>query len=85
MTRTSPAVASKRARRVVRERYAAIRRDKPADSPADLADKLVAILTPAAQSDPAPNSPAYREYVTFAFSDRFLELCAKYPVPARRR
>lgn len=84
-SRTSPAVASKRATQAGKARFKAMRQGKPFDPPAAHADKLVAILAPAAESDPAPASWAYREYVHASFSDKFLELCAKYPAPARRR
>lgn len=84
-TRTSPAVASKRANQAVKSRYKSLRLNEQVESPAALADRLIGILTPAAESDPAPSSWAYREYVHAHFSDRFLELCSRYPVPDRRR
>lgn len=80
--RTSPAVASKRANRAVKDRFKAMREGRETDPPAVLANRLVRILMPAAASDPAPPSIAYRRYVEGAFSDRFMELCGKYP--ARR-
>lgn len=67
-----------------RARFKAMREGKPFDSPATHADNLMRLLEPVATSDPAPSSWAYREYVHASFSDRFLELCAKYPAPARR-
>jgi len=69
--------------RASRARLKASRQGKPVESPAAHADRLVALLQPAAASDPAPPSPAYRQWVEASFSDRFLELCGKYP--ARRR
>lgn len=81
--KTSPAVASKRAHAAVKARFKASREGKQVESPAAHADRLVAILQPAANSDPAPPSLAYRQWVEATFSDRFLELCGKYP--ARRR
>ena len=74
--RTSPAVASKRANQAVRSRYKSLRLNEQVESPAALADKLVGILAPAAQSDPAPDSPAFRQWVAGVFSDRLAELCA---------
>lgn len=68
-----------------RQRFKAMREGKPYDPPAVHADRLVALLQPAAQSDPAPDSPAFRSYVAGAFFDKFMEFCAKYPAPARRR
>jgi hypothetical protein len=82
--RTSPAVASKRANQAVRSRYKSLRLNEEVESPAALADRLIGILTPAAERDPGPASWAYREYVHAHFSNRFLELCARYPVPVRR-
>ena len=82
--KTSPAVASKRANQAARQRFKAEREGKQVESAAAHADRLVAILTPAAQSDPAPASQAYAQYVTTAFSNRFLSLCSAYPVRARR-
>lgn len=70
--------------KVSRARFKAMREGKPYDPPAEHADRIVALLEPAAQSDPAPFSPAYAAYVTAAFSDRFLSLCSAYPVRARR-
>lgn len=70
--------------KLTRERFKAAREGRPYDPPAVHADRLLALLTPAAESDPAPASWAYREYVHAHFSDRFLELCSRYPVPVRR-
>jgi hypothetical protein len=70
--------------RLTRQRFKAAREGKQVESPAAHASKLVAILTPAAQSDPAPASRAYAQYVTDAFSNRLLSLCGAYPVKARR-
>lgn len=71
-------------KREIRSRFKAMREGKPFDAAADHADRLVALLTPAAQSDPAPASKAYAQYVHAAFSDRFLSLCSAYPVRGRR-
>jgi len=71
-------------RKAIRTRYKSLRLNEQVESPAALADRLIGILTPAAESDPAPSSWAYREYVHAHFSDRFLELCSRYPVPVRR-
>lgn len=81
--KVSPKAASGRALKEVRCRLKSQRLNESVQSPADMADRLVRILTPAAVSDPAPDSPAYRSHVEWAFADRFAELCAKYP--ARRR
>jgi hypothetical protein len=62
--------------KLTRERFKAAREGKPYDPPAVHADKLVGLLAPAAQSDPAPDSPAFRSYIAGVFSDRLAELCA---------
>jgi hypothetical protein len=67
-----------------RDRFKAARKGEPYDPPNVHADRLVAILQPAAASDPAPASKAYAQYVHDAFSNRFLSLCAAHPVRARR-
>jgi hypothetical protein len=67
-----------------RQRFKAMRLDQPVPAAADHADRLVALLEPAAQSDPAPVSPAYAQWVADSFSNRFLTLCAAHPVRARR-
>jgi hypothetical protein len=67
-----------------RDRFKAARKGEPYDPPNVHADRLLAILQPAAASDPAPDSAAFRKYVTDSFADRFLSLCAAHPVRARR-
>lgn len=67
-----------------RDRFKAARKGEPYDPPNVHADRLVALLEPAAQSDPAPVSPAYAQWVADSFSNRFLSLCSAYPVRARR-
>jgi hypothetical protein len=70
--------------RLSRARFKAARKGEPYDPPNVHADRLVALLEPAAQSDPAPVSPAYAQWVADSFSNRFLTLCAAHPVRARR-
>lgn len=70
--------------RLSRQRMKALRLDDTVESAADHADRLVAILQPAAASNPAPDSPAYRSYVHASFYERFMELCRAHPVRARR-
>jgi hypothetical protein len=82
--RTSPAVASKRANQAARARFKAEREGRQVESAADHADRLLKILTPAAASDPAPDSLAYAKWVRDSFSERFMELCRAHPVRARR-
>lgn len=82
--RVSPKVAHNRAIKHMRLRLKAQREDRQVETPAAHADRLVRILAPAAASDPAPDSPAFRSHVETAFADRFFELCSKYPAPARR-
>lgn len=77
--KVSPKAASGRALKEVRCRLKSQRLNESVQSPADMADRLVRILTPAAVSDPAPDSPAYRAYVEAQFSDRFFELCKMTP------
>jgi hypothetical protein len=67
-----------------RARLKASRQGKPVESPADHAYRLVALLKPAAASDPAPPSVAYRRYIEQRAFDTFMDLCAKAPVKARR-
>lgn len=84
MTRVSPSTARKGALKLIRRRLELQREGKSVQSPAPFADHLVAILRPACVADPAPDSPAYRSHVEWAFADRFAELCAKYPARVRR-
>ena len=70
--------------RLSRERFKAARKGEPYDPPSVHADRLVALLTPAAQTDPAPDSLAYAKWVRDSFSERFMELCRAHPVRARR-
>ena len=67
-----------------RARFKAMREGKPFDPPAVHADKLTAQLLSEATSDPAPPSRAYRQYIETQAFNRFMELCAKAPVKARR-
>lgn len=71
-------------KREIRSRFKAMREGKPFDAAADHADLLVKLLEPAAQSDRAPVSPAYRQWVEESFSNRLLSLCSAYPVRGRR-
>lgn len=79
----SPVAAEKHARRIIRDRYRLARLGKPVDSPAVLADRLLALAEATAKAYPVAPSNVYREHVHYTFSQRFLELCASYPVPVK--
>jgi hypothetical protein len=83
-TKVSPSRAHNSALKQVRARLKAQREGKQVESPAEMADHLVALLQPACDAHPAPDSPAYRSHVETRFADRFFELCSKYPAPVRR-
>ena len=83
-TKVSPSRAHNTALKQVRLRLKAQREGKPVESPAEMADHLVAIFGPACDANPAPDSAAYRSHVETRFADRFFELCSKYPAPVRR-
>lgn len=81
----APEAARVRARLVIRKRYKALGDGKRVDSPAILADRLVAYATETAKAYPVePPSPAYREWVESHFHERFIELCKLAPVGERR-
>lgn len=80
--KVSPSRAHNTALRQVRARLKAQREGKQVESPAEMADHLIAIMRPACDANPAPDSAAYRSHVELRFAARFSELCVKYP--ARR-
>lgn len=81
MTRTSPAVASKRANQAARQRMKALRLDASVDPQREFAGRIVSLLEAASRENPGEWSVAYTEHVINRFSDRYVELCRVAPIP----